>query len=294
MMNDGYSAGFARRAAWRATLALAAALALVSLGLVSCARPTGVPESGASSAATGTAAPAATAAPGSTDAAPNTAEPSASMATAVPTALGATLAPSPTQAMPTVIPSPAPPTEAPLSTATAAPTEPAPASSLPPTPDCAVGMELTAAQTEGPYYTPNAPERASLLEPGVVGERLIVTGYVLDQDCKPIAGALLDFWQADGEGVYDNEGYRLRGRQYTDAEGRYRLETVIPGEYPGRTEHIHVKAQAPGGRALTTQLYFPGELTNQRDGIYDPTLLMEVRDSAEGKVGTFHFVLDAR
>ena len=91
----------------------------------------------------------------------------------------------------------------------------------------------------------------------MVGERLIVTGYVLDQDCKPVAGALLDFWQADGEGVYDNEGYRLRGRQYTDAEGRYRLETVIPGEYPGRTEHIHVKAQAPGGRVLTTQLYFP-------------------------------------
>ena len=53
------------------------------------------------------------------------------------------------------------------------------------------------------------------------GTRVIVTGYVLTRDCKPIAGAWLDFWQADDIGAYDNTGFKLRGHQFTDAAGRY-------------------------------------------------------------------------
>ena len=60
-------------------------------------------------------------------------------------------------------------------------------------------------------------------------------------------------------GNYDNVGFRLRGHQFTDAEGRYPLQTIVPGLYPGRTRHIHVKVQAPNGPILTTQLYFPNE-----------------------------------
>jgi protocatechuate 3,4-dioxygenase beta subunit len=156
---------------------------------------------------------------------------------------------------------------------------------------CASPAALTPAQTEGPYYTPNSPERASLIEPGMGGTKLIVTGYVLTKDCQPIANAWLDFWQADDQGVYDNAGYRLRGHLFTDETGRYTLETILPGEYPGRTEHIHVKVHAPNSPILTTQLYFPGVAANDRDSIFDPALLANVQDTATGKVATYNFVV---
>ena len=156
---------------------------------------------------------------------------------------------------------------------------------------CGGNGAVTPAQTEGPYFKPNSPARASLIEPGMPGTRLVVEGSVLTADCKPVPRALLDFWQADAAGRYDNEGQRLRGHQLTDDAGHYRLETVVPAQYPGRTRHIHVKVQAPGRPALTTQLYFPGESANQRDGIFDPKLVMKVRDVEGGKIGAFDFVL---
>jgi protocatechuate 3,4-dioxygenase beta subunit len=158
---------------------------------------------------------------------------------------------------------------------------------------CTSPAALTPAQTEGPYYTPNSPERASLIEAGMGGTKIIVTGYVLTTDCQPIANAWLDFWQADDQGVYDNAGYRLRGHLFTDATGRYTLETIVPGEYPGRTEHIHVKVQAPNGPILTTQIYFPGVAANDRDSIFDPVLLADVQDTADGKVAAYSFVVNA-
>jgi protocatechuate 3,4-dioxygenase beta subunit len=153
------------------------------------------------------------------------------------------------------------------------------------------GAGVTPSQTEGPYFKPNSPLRASLLEPGMPGTRLVVEGSVLTADCQPVPRVLLDFWQADAEGNYDNAGQRLRGHQLTDEAGHYRLETVVPAQYPGRTRHIHVKVQAPGRPALTTQLYFPGESANQRDGIFDPKLVMKVREAEGGKAGAFDFVL---
>jgi protocatechuate 3,4-dioxygenase beta subunit len=149
----------------------------------------------------------------------------------------------------------------------------------------------TTSQTEGPFYKPNSPERTSLREPGFSGTPLTVTGYVLSTTCQPIAHALLDFWQADSSGNYDNSGFRLRGHQYTDAQGRYSLETIVPGEYPGRTRHIHVKVQAPGKPVLTTQLYFPGETRNDSDGIFSPALLMQVQNTANGQLATFNFII---
>jgi protocatechuate 3,4-dioxygenase beta subunit len=151
----------------------------------------------------------------------------------------------------------------------------------------------TPAQTEGPYFKRGSPERTSLLEPGVEGTRLLVSGRVLTSDCRPLGGAVLDFWQADGSGRYDNTGYRLRGHQATDGEGRYALTTVVPGEYPGRTEHIHVKVAVPGKPVLTTQLYFPGVARNASDGIFDPALVMKVADSAGGRSAAFDFVVPA-
>lgn len=123
------------------------------------------------------------------------------------------------------------------------------------------------------------------------GTRLVIEGVVLTTACEPIAGAIIDFWQADDRGQYDNAGYRLRGHQLTDAAGRYRLETIVPGLYPGRTRHIHVIIAPPARTPLTTQLYFPGEPGNRRDGIFESELTMTVRDGQAARHGAFDFVL---
>ena len=164
---------------------------------------------------------------------------------------------------------------------------------LAPTPQCTdADDDLTIAQTEGPYFKTSSPEKANLFADVSSGTRLVITGAVLTTNCRPVNRALVDVWQADNNGNYDNATYRLRGHLFTDAQGRYRLETIVPGLYPGRTRHIHVKVQAPNGPVLTTQLYFPGEAQNGRDGIYNRALEMEVRDVANGKEATFDFVVN--
>jgi protocatechuate 3,4-dioxygenase beta subunit len=163
---------------------------------------------------------------------------------------------------------------------------------LAPTPACDDGDDPTPQETEGPFFTPNSPPRTSLLEPGMPGTRLALTGVVLSTSCRPVERALLDFWQADDGGAYDNQGFRLRGHQFTDAGGRYRLETIVPGLYTGRTRHIHVKVQAPDHPVLTTQLYFPGEPANQRDGLFMPELQVEQRGGGGARQASFGFVLE--
>lgn len=79
---------------------------------------------------------------------------------------------------------------------------------------------------------------------------------------------------------------------FADANGGYRLETIVPAIYPGRTRHIHVKVQPEGGSVLTTQLYFPGEAENQSDSIFDDALLMSVTGDGD-KLAAFDYVLDA-
>jgi protocatechuate 3,4-dioxygenase beta subunit len=148
--------------------------------------------------------------------------------------------------------------------------------------------------TEGPYFKTGSPERASLFEPGMPGTRLVLSGSVLDEGCQPVPGALLDFWQANAGGQYDNLGYTLRGHQYSDADGYYQLTTVVPGLYPGRTEHIHVKVQAPDGPILTTQLFFPDVAQNQTDGIFDPSLVIQVTGTSSGLTATYDFVIRTR
>jgi protocatechuate 3,4-dioxygenase beta subunit len=150
-----------------------------------------------------------------------------------------------------------------------------------PAPTCTT---LTQPQTEGPYYTANSPEKHSLLEEGMTGTRLILVGYVLDQNCQPLSNAWLDFWQADANGEYDNTGYRLRGHQFTDSQGRYYLETVLPGIYESRPiRHIHVKVKPEGGAEVTSQLYFPDQPIEG--------LTVTTEDRGDYLVGYFNFVV---
>lgn len=158
------------------------------------------------------------------------------------------------------------------------------------TPESCDDDDLTPPQMEGPYFKPGSPQRTTMLDGG--GTRLTLTGYVVGLACQPIAGALLDFWQADNAGAYDNAGNRFRGHQFSDGQGRFTLTTIVPGLYPGRTRHIHVKVQAPGRPILTTQLYFPNEPRNSTDSLYDPALLMTVQQVGSARQATFDFVLN--
>jgi protocatechuate 3,4-dioxygenase beta subunit len=176
----------------------------------------------------------------------------------------------------------------PQSTATTAAGSP---TSLPPTPACGENAAATEEQTEGPFFEPNSPEKSNFVGDVGNGTRIVLTGSVLTTACQPVGRALLDVWQADPQGEYDNDGFKLRGHFFTDDQGTYRLETVVPGNYTGRTKHLHVKVRPPGGKLLTTQLYFPGEPANEDDSIFRPELLMDVRDGTDGKDATFTFVV---
>jgi protocatechuate 3,4-dioxygenase beta subunit len=167
-----------------------------------------------------------------------------------------------------------------------------PQEALAATPQIADADEPTRPLTEGPYFKPRSPLRRSIVPRGAGGTALTLTGRVLTTSGRPVAHALLDFWQADGRGVYDNSGFRFRGHQFTDAQGRFRLLTVVPGIYPGRTKHIHVKAQRPRGSVLTTQLFFPGVARNRTDSIFTAECLVQNWRVVKGRrLGRFDFVL---
>ncbi|MFZ5731792.1 MAG: dioxygenase [Pseudomonadota bacterium] len=165
---------------------------------------------------------------------------------------------------------------------------------LTPTPSCDDGDDPTPPQTAGPFFKPRSPQRASLIEPGMAGTRLTLSGTVMTRSCRPVPRVLIDLWQANAKGVYDNTGYRLRGHQFTDADGRFRFETVVPGSYDGRTRHLHLRAQAPNRRILTTQLYFPDEALNARDGLFNPALVMQTREAGGRVEATYNIVLAMR
>lgn len=159
------------------------------------------------------------------------------------------------------------------------------------TPACSDAHEPTPRQTAGPFFLPRSPKRTSLLEAGIDGTKVVLSGRVWSSQCKPVPGALLDFWHADDAGEYDVDGFRLRGHQVADGEGRYRLETIVPGLYPGRTRHFHVNVQPPNGAVLTTQLYFPNEPRNARDSLFDRRLVVATGDEGGRKTARFDFVL---
>ena len=153
--------------------------------------------------------------------------------------------------------------------------------------------ELTPATQEGPFYKCGSPERNYTVGPDTPGTYLVLEGSVFDRDCRPVAGAWIDFWHADGNGQYDNEGYNLRGHQHTDDKGRFCLETVIPALYGNRTPHIHVKVQAnPQSKIYTTQLYFPGIESNEKDPLFEPANVIDVTETAGVAEAKFDLVVE--
>jgi protocatechuate 3,4-dioxygenase beta subunit len=166
------------------------------------------------------------------------------------------------------------------------------AQSAAPTPQCHDGDEATIRQTEGPYFKPSSPQRADLIEPDTRARLVEINGQVLTRSCRPVERALLDLWHADERGAYDNAGFRYRGHVFTDGEGRYRFRTIMPALYPGRTRHYHIKVQAPERPVLTTQLYFPDEPANRRDGLFRRDLVMGIAEAPSSLAARFDFILD--
>lgn len=112
----------------------------------------------------------------------------------------------------------------------------------------------------GPYYEANTEFREQLAPDDTVGDRLIVQGLVLNSDCSaPLANAIVDIWQANASGEYEDDWYR--GRVLTDADGYYQFETVVPegyGEGTGyRPPHIHFKIWDDTQLLITSQMFFP-------------------------------------
>jgi protocatechuate 3,4-dioxygenase beta subunit len=120
-----------------------------------------------------------------------------------------------------------------------------------------------------------------------------VEGRVLLPDCRPAGGAVLDVWQADSTGAYDDAGWRLRGVFRTDEAGAFAIPTVVPGPHDDRAPHVHVKlAEAPGGRIVTAAVFFAGHPRNEADPGFRPALAAAMRDADEGVVATIDLVIE--
>ncbi|MBU8541384.1 dioxygenase family protein [Falsiroseomonas tokyonensis] len=174
----------------------------------------------------------------------------------------------------------------------------------------------TPAQMEGPYYPRAIPDDADAdlrqvagLGQAAQGRPLLLAGQVRNLDGAALPGAVVEIWQADHAGIYlhpregrlaqRDSGFQGYGRARADAAGRYAFRTIRPGQYPGRTPHIHLRAHPPaGGPPLTTQVYFPDEPLNARDGLLNRVaapqralLLARLSATDEGQRAEFDVLL---
>jgi protocatechuate 3,4-dioxygenase beta subunit len=153
-----------------------------------------------------------------------------------------------------------------------------------------VAIPQTPTETTGPLFTEDRfPPTDNLAATGAreaMGERIIVTGCVLDEAGRPVPRSMVEIWQANAAGRYNHPGdahdapldphFTGAGRVFTDDRGRYRFVTIKPGAYPWgnhanawRPNHIHFSLFGAGFAArLITQMYFPGDKLLDLDPIF--------------------------
>jgi len=177
----------------------------------------------------------------------------------------------------------------------------------------------------GPFFRQGAPmfPMDGDVSHGASGEKLIVAGRVLNTASEPVAGALIDTWQASADGIYDlqqkdSDQMNFRGRLRTGADGRFRFRSAKPSSYPVpsdgpvgkmllalarhpyRPAHIHFTIAAPGYRTLTTALYIAGDRYLDSDVVFGAKKSLVVsyhRSGANGAASAtieFDFVLNSK
>lgn len=128
---------------------------------------------------------------------------------------------------------------------------------------------ITPPVPEGPFYKDEKLNRFDITETkkGVPVEYVF---KVEDEHCKPIAGAIVDIWQCDNEGIYSDFKHEntenktwLRGYRVTDKNGMCRFKSIFPGWYNGRITHLHGKVHVNNKTVLTTNFFFPKEMENE-------------------------------
>src|SRR2546427_9209877 len=100
---------------------------------------------------------------------------------------------------------------------------------------------VTPSVTEGPFYKSGSPQRASLLEPGMAGTKIVFTGQIFSKSCRPVAGAWVGFWQAEARGGDDKTREPLRGPPVTGSARPDMLESGMPPGYPGPAPHTPIQ-----------------------------------------------------
>jgi len=143
----------------------------------------------------------------------------------------------------------------------------------------------------GPYYEPNVPFRDKLVPEDNEGEKLIVEGYLYNEDCtRTISNAVIDIWQASEEGEYEEEYYR--GKIVTDDTRYYKFETVVPLGYGEgtayRPPHIHFKVFVDDIEIVTSQMFF--EDVRGVEGFEDEYII-ELENNNETWIGIHNIVL---
>ncbi|MBX6357706.1 MAG: 6-chlorohydroxyquinol-1,2-dioxygenase [Micromonosporaceae bacterium] len=156
------------------------------------------------------------------------------------------------------------------------------------------GGGLTESTVEGPFHVVASPPRrlGDTIDERGSGEPCLVTGRVMDEDGRPVAGASVDVWQADADGFYDVQrpgevpDRNLRGLFTADGDGRFWFRSIVPryypiptdgpvgrllkitGRHPYRAAHIHLQVRAPGIRTLTTHLFVAGSPYLDSDAVF--------------------------
>lgn len=179
------------------------------------------------------------------------------------------------------------------------PTTPQDPTQQPPPPqmDC---IETTA-DIKGPFYREDPPSRINIAQ-GEVGTPLTIRGKVFANDCEtPLNEAVVDVWQADNSGGYDNSSdeYRLRGQMKTNSQGEYEFQSILPGRYLNgstyRPRHIHYSISysiSPDQTTtLVTQLYFEGDEFLETDPWAEESRTIPLEDTNGRFIGTFDIVL---
>ncbi|MFN2601854.1 MAG: intradiol ring-cleavage dioxygenase [Gemmatimonadaceae bacterium] len=196
------------------------------------------------------------------------------------------------------------------------------------------GCVVRPAETEGPYFVDEKLNRSDIrsdpsdgsIKPGTPLELTFNVSQIAKNSCAPVAGAVVDVWHCDADGVYsdvrdprffDTRGKKfLRGYQVTDALGKATFRTIYPGWYEGRTVHIHFTVRtnpaAASAREFTSQIYFDDAMnnkifenppysskgkrtmTNEQDGIFRENgsqLILALQPAGSGYTGTFDIAL---